>query len=133
MNVLDLFSGIGGFSLGLERAGMRTVAFCEISRSCSRVLEERWPGVPNLGDVCSAEFPAADIITAGFPCQDISSAGNRTERAELAGARSGLFWEVIRAVRLVRPKFVILENVAILLARGALTSAHPKPLKTLQE
>jgi DNA (cytosine-5)-methyltransferase 1 len=118
MNVLDLFSGIGGFSLGLERAGMRTVAFCEIDPYCRRVLAERWPTVPVLGDVSSADFPRADVITAGFPCQDISSAGNRTERAELAGARSGLFWEVIRAIRLVRPRFVILENVAILLARG---------------
>jgi DNA (cytosine-5)-methyltransferase 1 len=118
VNVLDLFSGIGGFSLGLERAGMRTVAFCEIDPFCRRVLAKHWPSVPILGDVASADFPEADVITAGFPCQDISSAGNRTERAELAGSRSGLFWEVIRAIRVARPRFVILENVAILLARG---------------
>jgi DNA (cytosine-5)-methyltransferase 1 len=118
LNVLDLFSGIGGFSLGLERAGMRTVAFCEVDPFCRRVLTKHWPTVPILGDVTSADFPRADVIAAGFPCQDISSAGNRTERAVLAGERSGLFWEVIRAVRLVRPRFVILENVAILLARG---------------
>jgi DNA (cytosine-5)-methyltransferase 1 len=118
LNVLDLFSGIGGFSLGLERAGMRTVAFCEIGQFQRRVLEQHWPDVPILGDIQHADFPAADIITAGFPCQDISSAGNRTERTDLAGNRSGLFWEVIRAIRVVRPKFVLLENVAILLARG---------------
>jgi DNA (cytosine-5)-methyltransferase 1 len=118
MNVLDLFSGIGGFSLGLERAGMRTVAFCETGKFQRGVIERHWPAVPILGDVTSADFPRADVITAGFPCQDISSSGNRAERAGIAGSRSGLFWEVIRAVRLVRPRFVILENVAILLARG---------------
>lgn len=118
MNVLDLFSGIGGFSLGLERAGMRTVAFCERDEFCRRVLDRHWPGVPVLEDVRAATFPAADIITAGFPCQDVSDAGNRSIRAGIAGERSGLFWEVVRAIRLVRPRFIMLENVAALLRRG---------------
>ncbi|UYW32471.1 DNA cytosine methyltransferase [Methylorubrum extorquens] len=117
--VLDLFSGIGGFSLGLERTGgFKTVAFCEIEPFCRRVLAKHWPEVPNLGDVSAAEFPEADVITAGFPCQDISSAGNRSDRAGLSGARSGLFWQVVRAIRLVRPRLVLLENVAALLDRG---------------
>lgn len=119
LRVLDLFSGIGGFSLGLERTGgFKTVAFCEIDPFCRRVLAKHWPEVPNLGDVSTAEFPKAEVITAGFPCQDISSAGNRSDRAGVAGTRSGLFWEVVRAIRVVRPAHVVLENVAALLDRG---------------
>ena len=115
MNVLDLFSGIGGFSLGLERTGMRTVAFCEIDPWCRRLLITRWPGVPVLEDVRTADFPTADIICGGFPCQDVSLAG---KRAGVAGERSGLYREVLRAIRLVRPRFTILENVAALLGFG---------------
>lgn len=117
MNVLDLFSGIGGFSLGLERAGMRTVAFCEIDPYCRKVLAKHWPGVAAHTDVTARDFVEgeADIISAGFPCQDISLAG---DGAGLAGARSGLYRHVIRAIRLVRPRFAVLENVAALLSRG---------------
>lgn len=115
MRVLDLFSGIGGFSLGLERAGMRTVAFCEVNEFCRAVLAKHWPGVPCLDDVRTADFPDADVICGGFPCQDISLAG---KRAGLSGERSGLYREMVRAVCLVRPKFAIMENVAALLANG---------------
>lgn len=115
MNVLDLFSGIGGFSLGLERAGMRTVAFCEINQFCRDVIAKRWPDVPIISDVRNDTFPDADIITGGFPCQDVSLAG---KRAGVAGARSGLYREMVRAIRLVRPRFAIMENVAALLGNG---------------
>lgn len=117
MNVLDLFSGIGGFSLGLERAGMRTVAFCEKDRRGQAVLKSRWPGIPIHDDVRTIDYGGihADVICAGFPCQDISLAG---EGAGLAGERSGLYREALRAIRLVRPKYAILENVAALLGRG---------------
>ena len=117
MRVLDLFSGIGGFSLGLERAGMRTVVFCEIEPYCQRVLAKHWLGVPCFGDIRTVKFERgmADVVTAGFPCQDISHAGNA---AGLSGARSGLWWQVRRAIRLVRPRYAILENVAALLSRG---------------
>jgi DNA (cytosine-5)-methyltransferase 1 len=117
MNVLDLFSGIGGFSLGLERAGMRTVAFCEIDGYCQRVLAERWPGIEIHEDITTRGFVRgeADVITAGFPCQDVSFAG---DGAGLAGDRSGLYRHVIRAIRLVRPRYAVLENVAALLNRG---------------
>ena len=116
LKVLDLFSGIGGMSLGLERtAGFETVAFCENDPFCSRLLAERWPGVPNLGDITCAVFPEADVITGGFPCQDISRAG---KRAGLAGERSGLYRELVRAVRVVRPQYIIVENVAALLGDG---------------
>jgi DNA (cytosine-5)-methyltransferase 1 len=113
---IDLFSGIGGFALGLERAGVKTVAFSEIEPYPSAVLKKHWPDVPNLGDITKVEdFPDADVVTAGFPCQDLSNAG---KRAGLSGARSGLWREAMRAVRLVRPKLFMLENVAALCNRG---------------
>ena len=113
LRVLDLFSGIGGFSLGLERAGgFETVAFCEIDGWCRAILKRHWPGVPQHDDVRTLRRIEAEVVTAGFPCQDISKAG---KRAGLSGERSGLFWEVVRAIRLVRPKYAILENVADLL------------------
>jgi len=114
--VLDLFSGIGGFSYGFGQAGdFQPIAFCEIEAFPRRVLARHWPDVPILGDVTQVEFPQADIITGGFPCQDVSSAG---KRAGVTGARSGLYREVVRALRLVRPRWALLENVADLLARG---------------
>lgn len=116
LKVLDLFSGIGGFSLGLEATGgFQTVAFCEIDPFCRRVLAKHWPGVPILDDVRTDRFPDADIIVGGFPCQDVSRAG---KRAGVSGERSGLYRELVRAVRLVGPKYAILENVAALLADG---------------
>ena len=118
LRVLDLFSGIGGFSLGLERSGgFETVAFCEIDPYCRRVLAKHWPAVPCYEDVKALALARgmADVVTAGFPCQDISYAGNG---AGLAGKRSGLWWSVRRTLRLVRPRIALLENVAALLSRG---------------
>ena len=116
LRALELFSGIGGFSIGLERAGLaHPVGFVEIDPFCQRVLAKHWPDVPIHGDVTTREFieGEADVITGGFPCQDVSLAG---KRAGLSGARSGLYRHVIRAIRVVRPKFAILENVAALLS-----------------
>jgi DNA (cytosine-5)-methyltransferase 1 len=119
VRVLDLFSGIGGFSLGLERAGMRTVAFCEIEPYCQAVLRKHWPGVPCFPDVRelhAADLPErADVICGGFPCQDISVAG---KGAGIDGERSGLWSEYARLIGEVRPSYVIVENVAALLGRG---------------
>jgi DNA (cytosine-5)-methyltransferase 1 len=143
MNVLDLFSGIGGFSLGLERAGMRTVAFCEIDPYCRRVLAKHWPNVPIFGDIrdLTASNLVAhpdyqrqlqqsgtvgqergrpsdcgiELICGGFPCQDISVAG---KGAGITGERSGLWSEYARIIGEVRPRYVIVENVAALLGRG---------------
>ena len=117
LKVLDLFAGIGGFSLGLERTGgFETVAFCEIDPFCQKVLKKHWPEVEVFNDITSLKYKKnVDLVTAGFPCQDISYAG---EGAGLSGERSGLFWYIIRTLCVVgRPK-LLLENVAGLLGRG---------------
>jgi len=120
LTVLDLFSGIGGFSLGLERTGgFRTVAFCEIDPFCRLVLAQHWPGVPIHDDartLTADHLPAIpDVIVGGFPCQDISVAG---KGAGLAGERSGLWREYARLIGEIRPRYVLVENVAALLGRG---------------
>jgi DNA (cytosine-5)-methyltransferase 1 len=119
--VLDLFSGIGGFSLGLERAGMETIAFCEIEPYCRKVLKKHWPDVPIYEDVrnVTRERLEADgitgvsVITGGFPCQDISLAG---KQAGINGNRSGLWGELARIIGEIRPKYAIVENVTALLS-----------------
>jgi DNA (cytosine-5)-methyltransferase 1 len=124
MNVLDLFSGIGGFSLGLERAGMRTVAFCEIDPYCRRVLAKHWPDIHCYNDIreltaarLAADRISVDVICGGFPCQDISIAQGNA-RAGLDGERSGLWSEYARIIGELRPLYVIVENVAALLSLG---------------
>jgi DNA (cytosine-5)-methyltransferase 1 len=96
---------------------MRTVQFVEIDPYCRAVLAKHWPSVPCHGDIrtFSQAVGFSDVICAGFPCQDISYAG----RGEgIDGARSGLWSEVARIVSAVRPRYVIVENVAALLRRG---------------
>jgi DNA (cytosine-5)-methyltransferase 1 len=119
MNVLDLFSGIGGFSLGLERAGMKTVAFCEVDKKCQQVLKKHWPGVPIFEDVSTLKGAdieeTVDVICGGFPCQDISLAG---KGAGLEGKRSGLWSEFKRLIEEIKPKYAIIENVSALRSRG---------------
>jgi DNA (cytosine-5)-methyltransferase 1 len=119
MKILDLFSGIGGFSLGLERAGMQTVAFCEVDPVCRQVLKKHWPDVPIFEDVKTLSVKdihdTIDVICGGFPCQDISFAG---KGAGLAGERSGLWYEYHRLIEEIRPRYVIIENVAALRSRG---------------
>jgi DNA (cytosine-5)-methyltransferase 1 len=124
LKVLDLFSGIGGFSLGLERTGgFETVAFCEIEPFPRRVLAKHWPEVPCYEDVCAltsdrlrASGIAIDLICGGFPCQDISE--SNIKGRGLAGARSGLWSEYARLIRELRPSFAVVENVSNLLDRG---------------
>lgn len=122
--VLDLFSGIGGFSLGLDRAGMKTVAFCEQDQTCQQVLKKNWPQIPIFSDVrtLNKEILTAqgisniDIITAGFPCQDVSVANVKGKG--LKGEKSGLWIEAKRLISELKPKYTIIENVANLRSRG---------------
>lgn len=126
LRVLDLFSGIGGFSLGLERTGgFETVAFCEIDPFCRRVLAKHWPHVRQYEDVreltaerLAADGIAVDVICGGFPCQDISIAATAHGRAGIKGARSALWGEYERIISELRPAFAIIENVDRLAGDG---------------
>jgi len=118
----ELFAGIGGFSLGLERAGMKCAWQVEIDPYARAVLNKHWPDVRRHDDVRT--FPpthththdfSVDLICGGFPCQDISVAG---KGAGLTGERSGLWHEFARIVGVLRPRYVVVENVAALLGRG---------------
>ena len=136
MRVLSLFSGIGGLDLAAEWAGMETVAFCEIEPYAVKVLERRFQGIENHGDItrftnrtlrelggspfhrfkCPADYNGTiDVVHGGFPCQDLSVAG---KQKGLSGERSGLWFEMLRVIAECRPAFVLAENV-----RGAVNLA----------
>lgn len=113
---VSLFAGIGGFDLGFQRAGIRTVAVVEKDPSCRKLLAAKFPGAEQFDDVRTAgkhNLPPADIICGGFPCQDLSIAG---KRAGLSGARSGLFYELSRIAHELQPAFLVWENVPGLLS-----------------
>lgn len=114
----SLFSGIGGFDLGFEKAGFQCRWQVEIDDYATHILEKHWPQVHRYRDVreCNASnLEQVDCIIGGFPCQDISYAGRG---AGLDGERSGLFFEAVRVVRQLQPRAIVLENVAALLTRG---------------
>jgi DNA (cytosine-5)-methyltransferase 1 len=123
LTLLDLFSGIGGFSYAAERLvkGFKTIAFCEADRACQRVLAKHWPSTlifPDVRTLTAQDIlplcpTGLDVITAGFPCQDLSIAG---KQAGYDGERSVLFYEIIRLAREFRPRFILLENVRNLLS-----------------
>ena len=122
MNAVSLFAGVGGFDLALERNGIDVVAAVEIDANARGVLKHRFPKTTLFNDVCevtgeqliAAGFDPRDgIIVGGFPCQDLSVAG---KRAGLDGARSGLFWEIVRLLRETKAQNFILENVPGLLS-----------------
>lgn len=123
LRLLDLFSGIGGFSLGLERSGaFDTVAFCEIDAGCRATLAAYWPGIKIYDDVLqlsaarlAADGIAVDAICGGFPCTDISVAGKGTG---IDGPQSGLWRDYARLIGELRPRYAIIENVSALLGRG---------------
>jgi DNA (cytosine-5)-methyltransferase 1 len=107
----SLFTGIGGFDLGLEYAGITCKWQVEIDKHCQGVLAKHWPGVAKYGDIHDVgkhNLETVDIITGGFPCQDLSVAGRRRG---LARERSGLFFEYARVIREIRPPWIIVENV----------------------
>jgi DNA (cytosine-5)-methyltransferase 1 len=112
----SLFSGIGGFDLGFERAGMRPAWQVEINERCNQVLARHWPNVQRYGDVRDVGrdgLESVDVICGGFPCQDLSVAGRRDG---LAGERSGLWFEFLRVIEELKPEWVVIENVPGLLS-----------------
>lgn len=124
MNHLDLFSGIGGFALALELAGIPVATHhcSEIDNYAIRVYTKNFPDAQALGDIRSidgkqlrSKHPSPWIVTGGFPCQDVSDAG---KRKGLAGERSGLWYEMLRVIEELRPELVLIENVAALKGRG---------------
>ena len=130
MKVLDLFSGIGGFSLALEKCGMETVAFCEIDEHCHKVLKKHWPNTPIIKDIKTLNgkllndiYGKIVLICGGFPCQDKSVAGNKKGLIDEKGqtTRSGLWFEYKRIIGEARPNYVIIENVANLRSNGLVT------------
>lgn len=130
MRVLDLFAGIGGFSLGLQRAGMVPVAFCEIEPFCRAVLAKHWPGALIYHDArtlrgaqVTADLGAINLICAGFPCQPHSLAGRR----EGGQDERDLWPDTIRIVRELQPKWFVGENVP-----GILTTIYDRVLSDLE-
>jgi DNA (cytosine-5)-methyltransferase 1 len=117
LKVASFFSGIGGFDLGFERAGMEIVFQCEINAFCRSVLIKYWPKVPLFGDIHSVlpdNVPDADVWCGGFPCQDLSLA-NQGKRKGLGGQRSGLFFRFAELLSERRPRWIVIENVPGLL------------------
>lgn len=118
LKVLDLFSGIGGFSLGLEKTGkFKTAGFCEIEPHCKKVINKNFFGVPVFDDITKLNIKEGDydVFTGGFPCQDISIAGKNNG---IDGEKSGLWKEYKRLIKQGKPKYAIIENVFALLGRG---------------
>jgi DNA (cytosine-5)-methyltransferase 1 len=114
----SVFSGIGGIDLGFERAGFETVWQVEINDYCRKVLAKNFPAAERYADIreCGVEnLKPVDVVAGGFPCQDISNAGLR---AGIGGGRSGLWKHMHRIIGELRPKIVLVENVAALLGRG---------------
>ena len=115
LTVGSLFSGIGGLDLGLERAGLKVVWQCEADPYCRAVLRKHWPEVPCFGDIRElTDPPRVDVVCGGFPCQPVSLAGLR-----LAQKDARWLWpEFARIVGLVRPRYVVVENVPGLVNKG---------------
>lgn len=115
----SVFSGIEGFGVGFERAGMECAFQIEVDDNCQIVLNARYPNVPkyrDVSEVVGADLPRVDLLCGGFPCQDVSVAG---KRSGLAGARSGLFFEFMRLVDELDPSWVVIENVPGLLSSNS--------------
>lgn len=115
--VASFFAGIGGFDLGLEKAGMEVVFQCEINKFCQKVLRKNWPNVSLHTDITQLdanEIPDSSVWCGGFPCQDVSSA-NQGKRKGLEGARSGLFYTYAKLIEERKPEWLVIENVPGLL------------------
>lgn len=149
MKILDLFSGIGGFSLGFESANyenydftkfphdqdnksdqfFKTIAFCEIDTNCHKVLNRHYSNVPIYEDITKlSKIKEVDIITGGFPCQDLSLAGKQDG---LKGKRSGLFYEMCRVIKESKPKYVLFENTPELIRNKTYYKLFSQELRLL--
>ena len=120
LRLIDTFSGIGGFSYAAEKlvGGFKSVAFVECEPYCQKVLKKHWPNVPIYDDIktYNPEPYSASVVVGGFPCQSISNAGKREGITETS--QSGLWYELYRVICLLRPRYVILENVSAILSNG---------------
>ena len=123
LKTLDLFSGIGGFSIGLERAGFETVAFCEIDKYCGLVLKKHWKDIkvyPDVREITKRQLEEdgcelPEVITGGFPCQPFSVAG----RQKGSGDNRYLWPQMFRVIKEFKPRWIIAENV-----RGIINIQH---------
>ena len=121
MRMLDLFSGIGGFSLAAQQVWgdkLDIAGFCEIDEYCCKILRKNFPNVPVFNDIKELDGKKFDdifLMTGGFPCQDISIAG---KGKGIEGKRSGLWSEMHRLISEVRPRYALIENVPMLVHRG---------------
>lgn len=116
MDVLGLFSGIGGFELGLQRSGFNISAYCEIEEKPLRVLRRNFPDALEYKDIRHITSGKYDLMCGGFPCQDISIAGKN--KGLLKGDKSSLWIEYHRLIKELKPKYAVIENVSALLGRG---------------
>lgn len=121
MNHGSLFSGIGGFDLAAEWMGWENIFHCEINPFCQKVLKYHFPKSISYADIKKTDFTihrgAIDILTGGFPCQDLSVASSNG-RNGLAGEKSGLWREMLRAIRSISPQWIVCENVYGLLTQS---------------
>lgn len=127
MKLGSLFSGYGGLDLAVaEVFGAEVAWHCEFDDDPAAILERNFPGVPNYRDVTSVDWTQVepvDILTGGFPCQDVSLAGKRAGMKE--GTRSGLWSEFAKAIEVLQPSLVVIENVRGLLSASAHSDVEP--------
>lgn len=126
MRYASLFSGIGGFDLGLDRAGMECAVQVENDPFCLDILQKHWPSVPKIQDIRDANrttIPSVDLVCGGFPCQDVSIAG---KRLGLKGGHSTLWTEFNRIICEIRPRWVVIENT-----KGILSSDNGEFFKRI--
>lgn len=129
MPILELCAGYGGLGIAVENlTGDKVTVVAEVHKAACEVMAYRFPDAPNIGDIRYQSWQhlvgEVDTITAGFPCQDISNAG---KREGIKGERSGVWFNVAEAVRVLRPRYVYLENVGAIRNRGqsaVLSSLH---------
>ena len=129
MKIGSLFSGYGGLELGIMQAiNAKVVWHCEFDKAPSKILEKRFPGIPNFGDVTQVDWATVepvDILCGGFPCQDVSLAGKRAGLKD--GTRSGLWSYFAEAIETLKPRMVVIENVKGLLSATANSNMEPCP------